>query len=327
MPRLKTTIKALFSIGLILWLVKRFDWQTFFKIIIAVDFKWLLPLVIIGPLTVIFLSLRWSVILKALGLPLKFWVVIKGVWSGIFFNTFLPGATGGDIYRFIFLREVYAGEEAKITSSLVLDRVTGIIALGILGSVGLLVNKSLLCQIGIMGAEFKVVTVLSVLFILFSLFIGVWIMISKLDSTLWLIKFKKFILESMTHSKLGLFNYLLFAKVIAISVITHLVNFITAYCLTRALGLDISFLELVIFMPVLSLLTALPITISGFGIREALLIGFFQIRGFHLGGGERESALAFSFLMVALDLLKAAPGGIWFVFLNKSKQSPILKHP
>jgi len=326
MARTKTTIKALFSLGLILWLIKSFDWASFFKIVLAVDIKWLLPLILLAPLAVILLSFRWYVILKTLGLPLVFGDVIKGAWSGIFFNTFLPGATGGDIYRLIFVRDKYIGEEAKIASSLMIDRITGVVSLGMLGLVGILVNKALLQHISLGITDFRLFTLLCVLFLLVLVGIGIWIFLFKADSTSWLGRIKMFIIDGIIHTKLGLFNWSLLSQVIPISIVIHLVNFTGAYCLTFALGLEVPFLDLVLFLPILSILTALPITISGFGVREALLIGFFQMRDFNLGGGValRESALAFSFLMVTCDLFRAAPGGIWFAF-GKGAKSRVMQ--
>ena len=57
----------------------------------------------------------------------------------------------------------------------------------------------------------------------------------------------------------------------------------------------------------------LPITITGHGLRELLLIAYFTQIGITLGGfegGVREIAVAFSLLLVANDLIWCIPGGI-----------------
>jgi len=107
-----------------------------------------------------------------------------------------------------------------------------------------------------------------------------------------------------------------------IALAMHLVIVTVAYFFARALGISMSYLQALIMMPVIALFVMLPITISGHGLRELLLIGYFTEMGVTLtgnpGGAVRETAIAFSLIMVANDLLWALPGGIWYLLRFKS---------
>ena len=94
---------------------------------------WLLVLAIaIFPITMIITSLRWREILRSQDIRLPFSRVFVLNMVGNFYNSFLPGSTGGD-----FLKAFYASRQTnhKIRAmlSVFIDRVIGLLALVILG--------------------------------------------------------------------------------------------------------------------------------------------------------------------------------------------------
>ena len=97
----------------------------------------------------------------------------------------------------------------------------------------------------------------------------------------------------------------------------HITNFSIAYLFARALGISITYLQILLMMPVVLFLVLLPITINGHGLRELLLIGYFTQMGIALSGhpesGAREIAIALSLVLVTNDLLWSIPGGIWYL--------------
>ena len=100
----------------------------------------------------------------------------------------------------------------------------------------------------------------------------------------------------------------------------HLLNFLTSYLFAKALGLSITYLQMVIMVPVVLFLVLLPLTINGHGLREVLLIAYFTEMGVTLPGfegGVREMAIAFSLVLVANDLVWSIPGGVWYILRFK----------
>ena len=97
----------------------------------------------------------------------------------------------------------------------------------------------------------------------------------------------------------------------------HLLNFLIAFLFTIALGISVTYLQTAVIVAVVLLLSMLPVTINGHGLRELLLIAYFTQMDITIGrfggSGAREIAIAFSLLLVANDLLWSIPGGIWYM--------------
>jgi len=70
--------------------------------------------------------------LQAIGLRLKFGFHFRLYMLGMFYNVFLPGGIGGDGYKIYLLRKKFQLPTKKIFLSLLLDRVSGVWAIGLL---------------------------------------------------------------------------------------------------------------------------------------------------------------------------------------------------
>ena len=85
-------------------------------------------------------ALRLNVNFKNINIYLNEWSNIKLFWLGMFLNLFLPGAITGDAYKVILLKKKYGASYKKTTAAVLLDRLSGLLALGILlAASGLLV--------------------------------------------------------------------------------------------------------------------------------------------------------------------------------------------
>ncbi len=89
----------------------------------------------------------------------------------------------------------------------------------------------------------------------------------------------------------------------------------------RALGIDISYGQVLTMMPVIMTLLLLPLTINGLGLREVLLIFFFSYWHVSIIGSPASSALelavSVSLLGLANELFWSLPGGVWY-FLKRT---------
>lgn len=56
----------------------------------------------------------------------------KLYWMGMFYNLFLPGAISGDAYKVVLLNKAYAASYKKLSAAVLLDRFSGLLALGVL---------------------------------------------------------------------------------------------------------------------------------------------------------------------------------------------------
>ncbi len=81
-----------------------------------------LLLVVLQP---VFHAVRWGLLLSAQGIRLTYAERLRLVLVGHFFNTFVPGATGGDIFRAYYVARGRREREAAVSSVLV-DRFLGL---------------------------------------------------------------------------------------------------------------------------------------------------------------------------------------------------------
>ncbi|MDA0842098.1 MAG: lysylphosphatidylglycerol synthase transmembrane domain-containing protein, partial [Planctomycetota bacterium] len=72
-------------------------------------------------------ALRWYLLLKAQGIRISYWNSLRLTFVGIFFNTFMPGGTGGDLVKAYYVWDSGSKRAAAVTT-VFLDRVIGLYA-------------------------------------------------------------------------------------------------------------------------------------------------------------------------------------------------------
>jgi uncharacterized protein (TIRG00374 family) len=88
-------------------------------------------------------ALRWHLLLKAQELHITYWNALRLTFIGIFFNTFMPGGTGGDLAKAYYVWDSGSKRAAAVTT-VFLDRVVGLYAmLGLASVMALLQAKTL----------------------------------------------------------------------------------------------------------------------------------------------------------------------------------------
>jgi len=94
-------------------------------------------------------------------------------------------------------------------------------------------------------------------------------------------------------------------RVLAWSVVGHLNVTLGLYAIARGLGLEVTLVDcLALFLPVI-LITTLPISIAGWGVREGSMVAAFA-----LVGVPGDAALALSILFGLIVAAISLPGGV-----------------
>ncbi len=84
-------------------------------------------------------------------------------------------------------------------------------------------------------------------------------------------------------------------------------QFLVFYWLARSLGLGISLFAVVMFLPLVVILSNIPVTVGGFGLRESLIVLFFA------SYGGKEAALALGVLFSFAEYIVPAFFGLFFL--------------
>ena len=112
-------------------------------------------------------------------------------------------------------------------------------------------------------------------------------------------------------------DLVLLKLLLLLSISIHTFSIVAVLILSEGLGLEISWLGIVLVVPLATLFMLIPISIAGWGVREGVMIvglGYLNVLP--------EQALALSILYGLLMLITALPGGIIWLFsshLNKNE--------
>ena len=270
---LKTLLAWGVKIGLsmvALWLVfAKVDISAAFEAIKTQDPYWLLlgSGLILAQITVG--TLRWQRILRGLNVicsPLR---VAIFYYISIFFNTCLPGGVGGDVIR-AWMTSRATSRASLVVNSIFLDRLATLAGLAII----VIVTEPQLAQR--LNNRFPTwILSLGSLTGLFGL-----MMIAFLEKLpLRRLKFLKFFL-GLGESCRKIFwrpQFAIPTFIYAIS--TQICMSMSVYVLAKSLNLNISVMDCLVFMPPVALLAALPISLGGWGIREAAMVSFLGLVG------------------------------------------------
>lgn len=278
-------------------------------------------------LSVMFASTRWWWLLSVNALPITWWAALRFSWIGIFFNNVVPGQTGGDLVKAIFVMKRSDGARVPAMMSVVVDRIMGLASLALLAAIAVLfyLDRPGFASLAVaLWAILGGVVLMGV--VAFSRRIRSFI---RLTAILEMLP-EKFglLLKRIDHAvffyrkhKLGMAGWL-FA-----GIFNH-VSSVCSYALVgKALGVGIPFVDYFVLIPIIVIVSAIPIAPNGWGIGELMFRKLFgEFGASYLVGvpvaqaeqimGTRGVALSLVYRLV-LTLLSVI-GGLLF-FFDKDK--------
>jgi len=300
---MKNIIKLIITIAIFYFLFRNIDFVEFSKLILNSHGGWIVVALLMQLMSTYLAAYRWFKISQLLVFKEKLSFYVQSYFKGTFFNQVLPSSIGGDAVRIIDLtREGYDKKDALY--GVFVDRVVGLVGLLVLNLAATLIF------FGTFERDF------SLLIILITLSgISGFALLFQLHRLTFLENIKGLNLFVRLANRLNSLyaSRMLLIKHISISVVVHLFSVLTMYGLSLALGLDLSFQTLLIAVPPVFLLTIVPISLAGWGVREGAMIGIFM-----LVGADQTKVLAMSILYGLLLILSALPGSYFWI---KSKKA------
>lgn len=272
------------------------------------DYRWALSGFFLIPVLITCLTLRWKIFLEQADISLPFRKVFMLTWAGQFFNTILPGSTGGDVYKIYQICRLNPQSRHISASTVLADRFSALLALFLIIAAGLLYDSSLLKILPTKGNFGVLPWAIGLAFIMVA---GVLVLIF-----LWI--FRSFLRKRI----LDLFGVLReavtlnkgFREALIFSIAIHALSFLCFFLFARSLGVPISYVQVLIILPVLLLVVLLPITVNGHGLREVVMIGLFTQMNIQIAGtGIAEMVVALSILMISSEIFWNLPAGIWLL--------------
>lgn len=250
-------------------------------------------------------ALRWWLLMRAAGLPAPLGRVAAVSYAGTFFNLFLPGAVGGDIAKAVLATQ---GEERKaaIVGTVVLDRIVGLVMMVVLAV------AASLSQIGRPELRPVVIAVMAMFGGFLALYLAYFS--PRLRSTrfgTWLKGRLPFVsvvreIDGVFRSAVGKRGVL--ASACLLSIVAQVATIVLIFGLARAIGIGgVPFHQFLVFEPLLFIISAIPISLGGWGVGE-----YAYVRLFGIVGVPPHQAIALSVLAKLAVMAASLPGGIIF---------------
>jgi glycosyltransferase 2 family protein len=260
------------SIALLVWIFWREDFRSrTWQILTSAHPGWLTAGFLVAGAGHLVAVVRWGIFLRLLGVSITPWDTLRLSFVGLFFNTFLIGVVGGDAVKVVWL---VAKGQRKTTAllSVVMDRMSGFGALILCSAVFMILRLEWLMRSAVVAGLIRAVfayLLLVVGLMAFSFLVSARGLTSRLPARF---PFRKIIIE-FTEAYLQFviaWRQTLLASLL--SVIVLLAYFLTFYLSARAFGLHVPVTEFFALMPAVDIISALPISLGGFGVREQLFV-------------------------------------------------------
>ncbi len=309
--KVMTLLKIFISLFLLYNVFKGLNFSKAFNIISEIDIKFfLISFFFYFILNNFFYTLRLYHLLRNNSSSVSIKKLMKIHYISLLFQFSLPTSYGTDVIKAGYLFS--HGEKIKTVNSLVFLRITGLITL---------------CLFFIFSSHFagkleteKYITPLY-LFLLTAAAaaILVMILIRKLPQE---IKHRNKIITRGYELGLRTIDNMLFfirrPAVLSISILLSILynasQIFSIYFLYKAIGINIPLLSHFAYIPLVTILTALPISLNGIGVREKGMMFFFQ------NYLSTNSLLAFSVLNYLIGICMSITGMILFLTNKKKPQ-------
>jgi uncharacterized membrane protein YbhN (UPF0104 family) len=299
---LLSTTKILISAALLYLALRKVNLSDLVSRINVASLGWIGIAIAVTFLQIFVGVLRWRKISAECGAPLATRQAMRFNLIGTFFNQTLPSSIGGDAVRLWLVARGGAGWRAA-TYSIFVDRAIGLIALAIIIVASLPWSYSLIREPHGRSA---------LLFVDFAALAGGvgFLVLGRLPWP-WL---KRWWGTHHLHACSVIANRVIFSRkhgpaIVVLSVLVHVLAVVIAWCVVQSIAAPVVFGQIFLLVPPVMLITMLPISIAGWGVREATMGLAFGYAGLMTNEG-----VNVSLLFGAVSFIVGAFGGLVWIF-------------
>jgi uncharacterized membrane protein YbhN (UPF0104 family) len=304
---LKILVRLGVSAALLYFVLRSIDLFAFWERVKGMNPAWMILALAAYAATQSISVWRWNRLLRAQHIEVEQRRLTESIWVSMFFNNFLPSNIGGDVVRITDTAPA-AGSKTLAMTVILVDRVLGLTALIIVAATGAFVAQ--LLGVHIPGARWlwaasAVGAVAAICVISMPQLVGHALLPVRALNKPWLTERAQRLEDAVIRFRnapsalLGAFGG---ALVVQITIV--------AFYLLTAEGLSVPlpiFLGAVL-IPVSLVVQMAPVSINGFGVREAVFAFFFRRFGL-----PTDAAVALSLVSTGMVMGLSLVGGYFFM--------------
>jgi uncharacterized protein (TIRG00374 family) len=250
---------------------------------------------------------RWHLLLKHSGADLGWLRTAQLTLIGLFANTFMPGAMGGDFVKAVLVARDNPSMKPTVLMSIVMERVLGFVAMFLISTF------LILTRIGPLTEEFATRLAVIFYFVIFSLTLGALALGFWRHPSKWVPFWDRLPLRESLDEAGEAYRFFLghrscFWGGLGFSAAAHACLLLSCYAVALALGLELDFWDLSAVLPLVALVTLFVPSIGGLGIRELAFQHFLIYVGI-----SKETSIALSLVFYAVTLAWGAAGGLVYL--------------
>lgn len=296
------------SAGLVWLLVDRVDFGALVSRFDALRWNWVGFALLILAIQILLASQRWRMVTAAIGIALGTRTALRYFMIGAFFNQTLPSSIGGDAFRMWYahrdgrsLGEAFAG--------VVIDRLSALLVIVLAMAAGLPWLLDLLAD---PVARWSVSVVLAGGLAAYAVLLALPLPILGVFQR-WAVT-RPFAAVARDTRRV-LLGWRSGPAVSAASLLLLGLSALALYLAGRAVGVELGLVNCLLLMPPVLLISTLPISLAGWGLREGAVVV-----GFGFAGIARADALAASLLFGLLLAAVSLPGGVVWLMSGRRTQ-------
>ena len=261
----KNLLKILFSLMLLFLIFRMLDFRVFIEKLTVISIWGISGSLLLLIIQSLFASLRWKIIIKRYHRDIPFYDVVKIHYLSFGTSLFLPNAVAEPFWKSLLLKNFKLPVKSALLT-VMLDKAFVVVGLFLM----VLVVMPIMAMIYPVSVLF-VCSYLSVLAILIILYIAYTFSGSLRVRKLLGKNLNKYPEVKSAFQHLLLDKGLLL-KCLAITLLSQVSSITSLYVLSLFMQLDIKYYEYLLLIPPVFLLTMMPITFNGWGLREVSII-------------------------------------------------------
>lgn len=276
--------------------------------------RWLALGALIGIAWNLAAAFRWNIFLKMQGIDIGYRRTVCIYFISMFFTLVLPGAMSADAVRLFYIFRERPMHKTGALLSVIFDHFAGLIALMGIATLFTFTRQDWFAQSPLTSGTlyFLMYAFGGTIFMLIATWLAV--ITGFIHTMPRFTPFRKQLIDWGISFSLFVRYWRLSLAGIGASFLSTLGFFTTFWCAARAFSSDATLLDILSVMPVIDLVSALPITVSGLGVREMMFEEMLET----LAGVPSDVALLISLVGFGCSVVWYLAGGILFPLYRSS---------